>query len=131
MFSLFKRTTELIVKGCDKNVYVNLHIRNSHYSENDNGVKNLNKWMWRTKPNMDGVKCQNIDYLLVMDFEATCGTKGNKPNPQEIIEFPCALLNVKHGFQVEAIFHKYVRPVRHPLLSTFCTDLTGITQVMC
>ena len=31
-------------------------------------------------------------------------------------------------FEVESTFHRYVRPVRHPLLSVFCTELTGITQ---
>ena len=31
-------------------------------------------------------------------------------------------------FEVESTFHRYVRPVRHPLLSIFCTELTGITQ---
>ena len=78
---------------------------------------------------MGEVQPQKFDYLLILDFEATCGTKGDEPKPQEIIEFPCALLNVNRGFEVEAIFHKYVRPIKNPLLSAFCTELTGINQV--
>jgi len=27
-------------------------------------------------------------------------------------------------------FHEYVRPVGHPILTEFCTQLTGITQQM-
>ena len=92
--------------------------------------ENFNSWMWKApKPKMGEIRPQNFDYLIVLDFEATCGSKGHQPIPQEIIEFPCALLNVRKGFEVEAIFHQYVRPVKHPLLTTFCTELTGITQV--
>ena len=65
----------------------------------------------------------------MIDFEATCGAKGSEPKPQEIIEFPCALLNTNKGFEIEAIFHEYVRPVHNPMLTRFCTELTGITQV--
>ena len=91
---------------------------------------NFSSWMWQgPKPKMGEMKPQKFDYLAVLDFEATCGRNGNQPKPQEIIEFPCALLNVRAGFEVEAIFHKYVRPVHHPLLTSFCTELTGITQV--
>ena len=72
---------------------------------------------------------QHFEYLLVLDFEATC-QDGRKISPQEIIEFPCALLNTKNGFQIEDIFHKYVRPIHHPILTEFCTDLTGITNDM-
>jgi len=70
---------------------------------------------------------QYFDYLLVLDFEATC-QDGRKIVPQEIIEFPCAILDVTKGFELVATFHKYVRPIHHPILSDFCTKLTGITQ---
>jgi inhibitor of KinA sporulation pathway (predicted exonuclease) len=66
------------------------------------------------------------DYSLVLDFEAICET-GRTPRPQEIIEWPTLMLNIKTG-EVEAEFHHYIRPELHPLLSKFCTDLTGITQ---
>jgi hypothetical protein len=35
---------------------------------------------------------QELQYLVVLDFEATCVESG-RINPQEIIEFPCVLLN--------------------------------------
>jgi ERI1 exoribonuclease 3 len=66
------------------------------------------------------------DKILVIDFEATCSDLG-KPNPQEIIEFPCVMINVKNK-TIEDIFHYYVKPFFHPHLSLFCTELTGITQ---
>jgi len=68
-----------------------------------------------------------LDYLCVLDFEATCNEDGPVPIPQEIIEFPVLLLNIKTG-RVEDTFHHYVRPDVHPRLSPFCTSLTGITQ---
>jgi inhibitor of KinA sporulation pathway (predicted exonuclease) len=47
---------------------------------------------------------------------------------QEIIEFPAVLLNCQKG-EVEDEFRSYCRPVLNPLLTEFCTELTGITQV--
>jgi inhibitor of KinA sporulation pathway (predicted exonuclease) len=67
-----------------------------------------------------------VDYLCILDFEATCND-GPPPKPQEIIEFPTLLLNVATG-EVEDTFHHYIKPDVHPQLSPFCTDLTGIAQ---
>nr|VZI10581.1 unnamed protein product [Spirometra erinaceieuropaei] len=67
-------------------------------------------------------------WFLVLDFEATCN-KGQPPDPQEIIEFP--VLKIDAGtLDVVDTFHRYVRPVFHPKLSDFCTQLTGIIQDM-
>ncbi len=71
---------------------------------------------------------QTLDYLVVLDFEATC-QEGQRIKPQEIIEFPCVLLDCR-TLAVVGEFHHYVRPVHHPILSPFCTQLTGITQEM-
>uniref|UniRef100_A0A914WHH6 Exonuclease domain-containing protein n=1 Tax=Plectus sambesii TaxID=2011161 RepID=A0A914WHH6_9BILA len=76
----------------------------------------------------NGFVPQNYDYFLVLDFEATCDS-GTQPSPQEIIEFPCLKVSAK-TFEVESKFHHYVRPTAHPVLSEFCTDLTGIIQEM-
>lgn len=65
-------------------------------------------------------------YLLVLDFEATCGDTAQPV--QEIIEFPTLLYNFQQD-KVEATFHEYVRPIEQPTLTTFCTNLTGIEQV--
>ncbi|NXU51134.1 ERI2 exoribonuclease, partial [Turnix velox] len=43
------------------------------------------------------------------------------------VEFPAVLLNTSTG-EIESEFHTYVQPQEHPVLSEFCTELTGITQ---
>ena len=68
-----------------------------------------------------------LKYLLVLDFEATCWESGTRID-QEIIEFPTLLYDINKK-EVKATFHRYVRPVRSPKLSQFCTSLTGIEQV--
>ena len=71
-----------------------------------------------------------LRYLLILDFEATCDDLQNAPprNEMEVIELPTILYDIERD-QVKAIFHEYVRPVRHATLTKFCTDLTGIEQV--
>ncbi|XP_077131066.1 ERI1 exoribonuclease 2 isoform X2 [Ranitomeya variabilis] len=69
---------------------------------------------------------QFFDYLIVIDFESTCW-KDTKCYGQEIIEFPAVLLNTTRG-EIESEFHTYVQPQEHPVLSDFCTELTGIKQ---
>jgi 3'-5' exoribonuclease 1 len=46
---------------------------------------------------------------------------------REIIEFPAVLVDCE-TMRVIDQFHSYVRPVYHPRLSSFCTQLTGIEQ---
>lgn len=43
------------------------------------------------------------------------------------MEFPAVLLNVLTG-QIESEFHQFVRPTNDPVLSSYCRELTGITQ---
>ncbi|NXH30589.1 ERI2 exoribonuclease, partial [Myiagra hebetior] len=43
------------------------------------------------------------------------------------VEFPAILLNTSTG-EIESEFHMYVQPQENPILSEFCTGLTGITQ---
>jgi len=74
------------------------------------------------------VSPNTLKYLLILDFEATCGDTIPK-NENEIIEFPILLYNLRET-EVQATFQSYVRPVRHPVLTDFCTTLTGITQEM-
>ena len=81
-------------------------------------------------------------YAIVLDFEATCWdsheyihtplhkTDHKKARRCEIIEFPMMVMDCD-TLQVpgeEDVFHEYVRPVKDPRLSDFCTQLTGITQ---
>jgi len=73
---------------------------------------------------------QPFEYYLVLDFESTCQDPEQGPiDPQEIIEFPCLLVRADDLGLVEE-FHEYIRPDAKPQLTTFCTELTGITQDM-
>lgn len=81
------------------------------------------------------------DYFLVVDVEATCekieGPCARRAFsfPNEIIEFPVVLLRWEMGHEGEwglievDEFQTFVKPTWRPILSTFCTELTGITQV--
>ncbi|XP_054993108.1 ERI1 exoribonuclease 2 isoform X1 [Sorex araneus] len=81
-----------------------------------------------TNGNQGKSKCRQLfDYLIVIDFESTCWNDGKRHHDQEIIEFPAVLLNTSTG-EVESEFHAYVQPQEHPVLSTFCMELTGIKQ---
>ncbi|XP_041522220.1 ERI1 exoribonuclease 2 isoform X2 [Microtus oregoni] len=71
---------------------------------------------------------QVYDYLIVIDFESTCWKDGKQHRSPEIIEFPAVLLSTATG-EIESEFHAYVQPQEHPVLSEFCTELTGIKQV--
>ena len=73
--------------------------------------------------------------LLIVDLEATCWENRQAPNGEaqsndnmEIIEIGCALAT-RQGELLDN--HSFlVRPIRHPVLSDFCMELTGITQSM-
>lgn len=71
---------------------------------------------------------QNFKYLLILDFEATC-QRNTKLRPQEIIELPCLAMSTE-TWEVKDVFHEYVKPQINPLLTSYCTDLTGIIQEM-
>lgn len=71
-------------------------------------------------------KPQRFSLILVIDFECTC-EKDVASYPHEIIEFPVVAVDVASR-QTVAEFHSFVRPVINPILSAFCTELTGITQ---
>lgn len=45
-----------------------------------------------------------------------------------IVEFPAILMDVNTG-DIVSEFQQYVQPQEHPILSSFCTKLTGISQV--
>ncbi|KAJ1357627.1 hypothetical protein KIN20_015807 [Parelaphostrongylus tenuis] len=72
---------------------------------------------------------QNFDNLLILDFEATCSDDGPILPYQEIIEFPVAKLDVK-SWTITSTFHQYVKPTANPIITSFCTHLTGIIQEM-
>jgi len=64
--------------------------------------------------------------FIIYDLEATCW-QGNNKMQQEIIEIGAIKFN---GYgEADSIFSSFVRPVIHPTLSAYCTELTTITQV--
>eukprot|EP01083_Nonionella_stella_P155176 500978_1 len=72
---------------------------------------------------------QKFRYLVVLDFEATCDEPHNV-YPQEVIEWPAMIIDTQNRSILSNHFHFYVKPTVHPRLTTFCTNLTGITQPM-
>ena len=57
---------------------------------------------------------------IVFDLEATCDDKGNWDN--ETIQI--GAVNTETG----ETFNQYIKPTLNPILTPFCTKLTGITQ---
>ncbi|KAJ3296683.1 3'-5' exoribonuclease 1 [Borealophlyctis nickersoniae] len=70
---------------------------------------------------------QPYDYYCVLDVEATCEEEADWDYPNEIIEWPVILIDGR-TMEVVGEFHEFVRPVMQPQLSSFCVQLTGITQ---
>ena len=65
--------------------------------------------------------------VLVINLEATCCDQGSVPQQEmEIIKIG-AVLATRSG-EVLGEWSSHVRPIRHPVLTTFCTQLTGISQ---
>lgn len=72
----------------------------------------------------------NKKFVCVLDFEATCCNENTIPrNKMEIIEFPSVMLEKRGNRYVKVDeIQIYVKPVIYPVLTEFCTNLTGITQ---
>ncbi|KAJ3326986.1 3'-5' exoribonuclease 1 [Blyttiomyces sp. JEL0837] len=74
---------------------------------------------------------QPYDYYCVFDVEATCIPRSisakSKDYPNEIIEFTVILINGRTQ-KIISEFQSYVKPNINPILSTYCTELTGIQQ---
>src|SRR5689334_7820859 len=66
-------------------------------------------------------------HFLVVDLEATCWAEPRPRDRMEIIEIGAVRLD--DALSVVDEFTSFVRPVVEPTLSTFCTELTSITQV--
>jgi inhibitor of KinA sporulation pathway (predicted exonuclease) len=74
------------------------------------------------------VRPASYPYYLVVDVEATCCNDNSIPREEtEIIEIGAVLCDRKSLRPVDEL-QTFVRPVRHPVLTPFCTELTSITQ---
>lgn len=70
---------------------------------------------------------EKTENILVVDLEATCSSDNSiLPEYMEIIEIG-AVWVTKEGEIVDQ-FQSYVRPADNPMLTPFCTNLTGIAQ---
>ncbi|KER32433.1 hypothetical protein T265_01488 [Opisthorchis viverrini] len=68
-----------------------------------------------------------VRWYFVLDFESTCCKDQSDTMLPEIIEFPVVVMDSVDGRIVDS-FRRYVRPTENPILSDFCTKLTGIHQ---
>ncbi|MEO0687592.1 MAG: 3'-5' exonuclease, partial [Cyanobacteria bacterium J06649_11] len=67
-------------------------------------------------------------YFLIVDLEATCSDDGTSPSQEmEIIEIGAVMLN-RSTWEIDSEYQQFVKPVRNPILTKFCTELTTITQ---
>ena len=66
--------------------------------------------------------------IVVVDVEATCWKKGVFSRKKETIEIGAVLLLLDSAQSEWPEFQTFVRPQRLPRLSSFCRELTGITQ---
>jgi inhibitor of KinA sporulation pathway (predicted exonuclease) len=67
-------------------------------------------------------------YLLIVDLDATCCDAGTiERQESEIIEIGAILVRLNNKREV-GLFNKFIKPVRHPKLTPFCSKLTRITQ---
>jgi 3'-5' exoribonuclease 1 len=72
------------------------------------------------------MKAENSPHLLVIDLEATCNEERRIPSRQmEIIEIGAVLVEPVN-LDTVGEFQTFVKPVRHPVLTPFCTKLTSI-----
>ncbi|KPC33346.1 Exonuclease [Pseudomonas syringae pv. cilantro] len=67
-----------------------------------------------------------MPHWLVIDLEATTEEGGWPVAEMEVIEIGATLVN-QDGRELDH-FERFVRPVRRPLLTHFCRELTHITQ---
>lgn len=65
---------------------------------------------------------------LVVDLEGTCCDDESIPNDErETIEIGAVVVEGPK-WEILGEFEKLIKPVRHPILTKFCRELTGISQ---
>lgn len=66
--------------------------------------------------------------VIVFDVEATCWREAQFNKQKETIELGAVRYLAGEPPEAWPAYQTFVRPVRHPKLSSFCTSLTGIAQ---
>jgi 3'-5' exoribonuclease 1 len=76
-----------------------------------------------TEPNLN-----KYQHILVVDLEATCCDIQSIPRHQmETIEIGAVMVDTA-SLKIVDEFQTFIKPIRHPLLTEFCNQLTSITQ---
>ncbi len=72
----------------------------------------------------------NLKVILIVDLEATTSDDESVPRHEmETIEIGAVLLDLK-SLSIIKTFQSFVRPIKHPILTQFCMNLTHISQDM-
>lgn len=67
-------------------------------------------------------------HYLIIDLEATCCDQNTVPRKaMETIEIGAVMVEAS-SLQIVAEFNTFIKPMRHPILTLFCTTLTTIKQ---
>jgi 3'-5' exoribonuclease 1 len=67
-------------------------------------------------------------HILVVDLEATCCDSQTIPRHQmETIEIGAVMVDTA-SLKIVDEFQTFIKPIRHPILTEFCNQLTSITQ---
>ena len=77
---------------------------------------------------MNCINLEQYKYFLIIDLEATCSdTKQISRREMEIIEIGAVIVEAKN-LNIVSEFQTFIKPVRNPILTDFCIQLTSITQ---
>ncbi len=77
----------------------------------------------QTQPDFD-----KYDYYLIVDLEATCSNNRSiSKQEMEIIEIGAVMVDSRSLKAVDE-YQTFIKPIRHPQLTSFCSQLTSITQ---
>jgi len=70
----------------------------------------------------------SLERVVVLDIEHTCTNNNSIPREErETIEIGAVLIDTKQCHVIDE-FQSLIRPIRHRVISDFCTELTGIKQ---
>ena len=74
------------------------------------------------------MEINKYSYYLVIDLEATCCNKKTiSRHEMEIIEIGAVMVD-SQTLEIISEFQTFIKPVRNPILTSFCRELTHITQ---
>jgi len=74
------------------------------------------------------IEIEKYQNAMIVDLEATCCDKNSVPKEEmETIEIGAVMVNLK-SLKILSDFQIFIKPVRHPKLTEFCTRLTSINQ---